>query len=388
MVLFVVAVVLGAGAWAWRVYRQTSLWQRARVAARAGDWADVERALAGLAGYRRLDDEARRLRLTAARQRRDLPTAAAVLGELGGSEAEIAAARVEQGRLLLELNRLRDAEQAFRMATMASPASYAPRKARIGILGLERRGADQDEALWDLFERSASRPEARVEALCLLARGGPVIPGETLRPGEDEGAALARALEADPDDAPARAALAYFLRNRGRLDEVRRLLEPWAREQRDEPALGDEYLALLLDEGRLDEAGGLLAPPGGAVGRQPSARRQLLRGVWEAARGRRAEAIDAFRQAIAEDPRDPEPHHRLAQVLRAAGRDREATAEQAWVEAAQALRQLVGRLDYTSPDPAALARAAELCRAMGRDREADAWLALAQGSSPPGNVTR
>ncbi|MFO0890376.1 MAG: FG-GAP-like repeat-containing protein [Isosphaeraceae bacterium] len=302
-------------------------WRRARQAARSGDWDEVERSLSRLEAYPHLYDiESRRLRITAAMKRRDLATAARVLGQLTGSDAEVASYRLEQGRLFLELDRLREAERAFLVAAACSPASYAPRKARVGILGLERRAADQEDALWDLFQHNPSRPEGRVEALCLLARGGPVIPAEALRPGEDEGAALERAVRADPDTPHALAALAYFLRNRGKLDEARRILEPWHREYGDAPPVGDEYVQLLLDEGRNEEAGAILENPDPAGSGPPTARRSLLRGIWNAAQGRHAEAVDAFRAAVERDPRDPEPRHRLAQALRAAGRGDEGRA--------------------------------------------------------------
>jgi Tfp pilus assembly protein PilF len=290
------------------------------------------------------------------------------------SDAEVAAVRLDQGRGLMDLGHLRAADQALRDASRLSPASYAPRQVRIGILGLERRTADQEAALWDLYQGAGARREVMAEALCLLARGGPVVLAGALRPGEDEGAALDRALKVDPDNEPARAALAYYLRNRGRLDEARALLEPWVQKQGAGPPVGDEYIALLLDEGKLQDAGSIFQD---ADNRGPSTRRELLRGVWRALRGQHAEAVEAFRAAIQADPRDPEPRHRLAQSLRALGRGAEAESARAWVEAAQELRNLAARIDYAAPDPAALRRAAELCRAMGRDREADAWRRLA-----------
>jgi tetratricopeptide (TPR) repeat protein len=292
------------------------------------------------------------------------------------TKAELASTRLELGRKLLEAGRLGEADEAFQLASRLSPASYAPRQARIGILGLERRAAEQEQALWFLSQ-SGPRVEVQVEALCLLARGGPVIPAEALRPGEDEGAALARALQAEPENVHARAALAYYRRNRGMLDEARQLLDPWVREHGDVPPVGDEYVALLLDEGRLDDAGRILDGSGSSG---QSTRRSLLRGVWRAMRGQHAEAVDAFQAAIRDDPRDPEPRHRLAQSLRALGRGDAAESARAWVDSAQALRQLVSRLDYAAPDPAALRRASELCHAMGREREAVAWRRLAPGS--------
>jgi tetratricopeptide (TPR) repeat protein len=377
VVLVATASVAGS-AWAWRSYRRVALWREARFAAGAGDWVATERSLNRLASYQRLETDSLRLRIKAAIHRNDRATAASLFGQLEGSDAEIASARLEQGRLLQDLDRLGEAEGAFRAAIARSPASYAPRKALIGILGLERRGADQEAELWDLIEHAGPRTEVRAEALCLLARGGPVIPAETLRVGEDEGAALDRASRADPDNPYILAALAFFLRNRGKLDEARRLLTPWFLEHGDEPPVGDEYLALLLDEGRADEAGELLGTTDGpGDSHAASGRRSLLRGVWQSMRGRHADATKAFRLAVLDDPKDHEPRYRLAQALRAVGRPEEAEPAQAWVETARALRQVAAHIDYAVPDPAAVSHAAELCRAMGRVREADAWSSVA-----------
>jgi tetratricopeptide (TPR) repeat protein len=355
---------------AWRRHREATLMAAARAASHAGDWERVERSLARLAWYGPLDHAALRLRIFAAMQRDDVVAAAALLEQVDGSAAEIAAARLEQGRILQEQGRLRAAAVAYRGALEHAPASNSARKALIGLLGLERRGGEQAEQLWMMVEQGGARPEARVEALCLLARGGPVIPVGTLVRGADEGTVLRRCLEVEPDNQHARAALAYFLRNRGQLDEARRLLEPWYLERGDQPPVGDEYLALLLDEGRMEEAGSMLT--------SNSPRRAMLRGIWLAMQGKPDEAVAAFQESVRRDPANPEPHHRLAQALRAVGRAQEATTQLEWVEDSRTLVQIVSSIDYAAPSPAAIARAEQLCRKMSRDREADAWKSLAE----------
>jgi tetratricopeptide (TPR) repeat protein len=282
--------------------------------------------------------------------------------------------------LLLNQGRLRAAAAAYRAALLHAPASSSARKALTGILGLERRAEEQASHLWDQFDRSPSRPEDRVEALCLLARGGPVIPAGILNPEEDEGMVLRRCLQAELGNQHARAALAYFLRNRGLLDEARRLLEPAFLEHGDQPPIGDEYLALLLDEGHLDAAGSLLAPrvriaPGAEA---DSPRRSLLRGIWLSIVGKPGAAIGSFQEAIQRDPTNAEPHHRLAQALRAVGRTEDSKIHLDWVEDSRALLQVVSGMVYSKPSPSAIARAEQLCRKMGRDREADAWRSLVE----------
>jgi tetratricopeptide (TPR) repeat protein len=353
---------------------------QAHQAARAGDWESAERLLALLAWYGPLDRESLRLRISAAGHRNDRAAAAALLEQVQGSDAEIAAARIEQGRLLTGQGRLREAAAAFRNALVHAPASSAASKALIGILGLERRGMEQAVRLWEQVDQARTRPEDRVEALCLLARGGPVIPAGTLAREEDEGMVLRRYLQVEPENEDARAALAYFLRNRGLLDEARRLLEPWFLEHGDQPPIGDEYLALVIDEGHVEAAASLLAHGSGqSVGTiADSPRRSLLRGIWLNMSGNPAAAMASFQEATQRDPTNPEPHHRLAQALRAVGRIQDATVHLDWVEDSRALQQIVSGMNYTEPSPSAIARAEQLCRKMGRDREADSWRSLAE----------
>jgi thioredoxin-like negative regulator of GroEL len=179
---------------------------------------------------------------------------------------------------------------------------------------------------------------------------------------------LERALRTEPENPHVRAALAFFLRNRGRLDEAQAVLQSTGHAAEEE-----EHLALLLDLGQLEEAGVLASGRGRT---HPSARWYLLRGIGQTMQGREEDAILSFQEAIKNDPRSLEPHHRLAQALRAAGHPREAVPHLNWVENARKLEQLVSGIDYESASPAVMAEAAELCRRMGRDREADAWHSL------------
>jgi tetratricopeptide (TPR) repeat protein len=369
-----------AGIWAWRGFRSAALWSQAQGAAKEGDWALTEQALGGMAWYGTLPAEAQRLRIQAATKRGERAVAARLLEQVQGNPAQVIGALVERGRILLELDRLREAEETYHRILEIQPTNSSARKALIGILGLQRRGTEQEYQLWTLFEQARSRPAARVEALCLLARGGPVIPADTLPREVDEGMVLERGLKADPDNPHIRAALAFFLRNRGHHAEAEQILE-----RGDKAPEGEEYLALLLDLGRIDVVGRLLnlpdrsAPPTTA----PSPRRSLLRGIWLTMQGKPGEAVESFQEAIKGDPRNPEAHHRLAQALRAAGHPEEAAPHLDWVEDARSLQQLISGINYSSANPAVLARAAELCRKMGRNREADSWESLAAPGAEP-----
>jgi Flp pilus assembly protein TadD len=380
LLLLAALVLLG---WVWRARRVSTLWRAAREAVRSADWDRAEHNLAIMGWYGALEGESLRMRIAVARRRGDMATTAALLGRVQGSQADMAAARLEQGRLLIELGRLNEAERVYRLLLETQPTSAPARRGMIAVLGLAGRREEQEEQLWQLHDLAGSRRDLRVEALCLLARGVPVIPGEFLPQGTDEGRILERGVEAEPENGHVRAALAHFLRNRGRLDDARRILEDKITSRGTPPAVEEEFLALLLDEGRFDEAENWLAR---TVDRPVSAtaRYVLLRGIWQSLSEGQAKGELDFREAVKRDQRDPEPRHRLAQSLRAQGRTEEAAVWLGWVEDARLLNQIAASLDYASPDPAAMQQASSLCRRMQRDREADAWEALlGSGARPP-----
>jgi tetratricopeptide (TPR) repeat protein len=361
-----------------RSLRIAALWSQAQQAASEGDWGQTERALAGMAAYRALDGQQQRLRILAAKSQGDLAATARLLGQVKGISSDVVTARMEQGRILLDLGQIRAAEEAYLYVLALQPSSVSARRALIAILGLQQRTSEQERELWALHDQALGRTDARVESLCLLARGVSVIPAGFLAQGVDEGMVLRRAFQVEPDNTDVRAALAYFLRNRGELALARQLLEAWCHEHGDEPPVADEYIAVLLDEGQLDDARRWLDRPDHSSASSLTARRSLLRGIWLTMEGRPAEAVAPFLASIDKDPNNPEPRHRLAQALRTAGRGKEASPLLDWVEDARMLSQVASGIDYSSPNPIALARAAELCRRMGRAREAAAWMSLAQ----------
>jgi tetratricopeptide (TPR) repeat protein len=391
LILVVACAALGAGVWGfWRV-RSAWLWSRARGAAEAKAWAEVDQTIQRLAWYGPLDERAASLGARAALARGDREAAAWYLGQVPRRSPGAMAARLSQGRLLLELYRLGAAEAAYREALSIDPRAHEARQPLIAILGIERRADDQEAELWAAYQ--AGDLARKVEALSFLAPAIAVIPPDTLARGVDEGVILERTVAEEPGNGPARVALAYFQRNRGRLDDARRLLEPWLRDHPDDLAAVVEWAAALLDEGRLDDAApwlgldGSTAPThrtnqGRRAPRSVRARFALLQGAWLAARSENDKAVDATQSALELDPRNPEIHNRLGQLLRTVGRSGESAAQLQWVLHSQQLRQVSARIIPEQPDPALVAEAAHLCQAMGRRLEAEAWEDLNRRLNP------
>jgi tetratricopeptide (TPR) repeat protein len=369
-----VLVTVATAAVVVREVRTGNLRGRAEAAARLGSWDRTEHELARLSWYGPLDREALRLRADAAIARGDHDLAARCLGAIPRSAPDAAAARLAQGRLLQGLFRVAAAEEAYRDALSIDPKRTEARRARIALLGLERRARDQEAELWALHDDGT--PAERLEALRLLAEGGPVVPPDTLARNVDEGYVLERCLQAEPGNDPARAALAAFHRQRGAIRRVRDLLRVRLSGARPpHPRILEEWIACLLDEGRLDEARAWCEPePSGTAADSPLAWR--LRGDWLAALGRDADADAAYRVALRLGPRDATTHYRAGQILRASGRAEESAELLRWFALAQELKEVARSFADDAPDPALLERAAELCRAMDRTREARGWASL------------
>jgi tetratricopeptide (TPR) repeat protein len=360
----------------WGTYRADQLWRLAEASARASRWDRAEEALARRAWYGFEEPKALRLRASVALARGDTLAAAALLGRIPAEAPDAEWAWMNRGRLLMEQFRLREAESAFAACVRRNPTLFEARRQLVIIHGLRRRGPEQDAQLWEILDRGIDP----LFALSLLAPGRPGLPAGVVRRSVDEGQILGSCLAVDPDDPHVRPALAYFLRNRGRVAEARRLLEPWLRAHPDDADATHEWLACLLDAGDDDAARRSFGSPTEAD--RGSARYRMLRAEWLGRQGRDADAIHDLGEAVQHSPRDPEPRYRLGQALRTAGRAEKAAVHLNWAERAYELRALVGQIPDQSPDPALLARAGGLCRKMGREREARGWYTAALRIDP------
>jgi tetratricopeptide (TPR) repeat protein len=337
----------------------------------------VEAALARRAWYGRLDDESLRLRAEAAERRGNPLGAARWLLAIAPASRAAAALRVRAGALLLGAFHLRDSEDAYRSALAIDERSEEAVRALIVISGVAKRADEQEQWLWKLHELG-DRP-TRIEALRLLAPGVAVIPPDSLPRGIDEAQLLNRAVAADPSDSGAASALADLLVLRGRSAEARQMLDglPRPTSTRDEQARSEAYGAIVLDEASEAEAERHFRPL------PRTARGWSQRGEWLTLHGHHADAAEAFAKAVALDRRDPHHRYRWSRALQATGDTDEARRQLGLFQSAEELKVLTAGIDEQAPDPASLRRAAELCRALGRDREASAWADLAREASRP-----
>jgi tetratricopeptide (TPR) repeat protein len=279
----------------------------------------------------------------------------------------------KQGFLLRDLYRLDEAEAAFRRAIKVDPSLLEARRALIALLGLERRGTEQETELWGLLERTPRT----AEALRVLAQAGPAIPPDGLPPGLDEGQALERVLRAEPTNDHARAALASYYRGRGDFQSAERLLSEAPRKT---GVIELESKALAIDNGDLDSGESYFERPRSPVSPEILPRFYRLQGDWWEAKGDLAQALDAYRRALKADPRSVELKYRTGRVLAALKRQKEAEPYLTYAQKTLTLKNLVARLPDDNPDPRLCAEAEALCRDMGREAEAEAWKKLANRS--------
>ena len=294
------------------------------------------------------------------------------LGQTPETQPEAAAAYERQGILLREQFRLDESEAALRRAIRIDPARIDARRVLVAILGLERRGLEQELELWELLARTP-RP---VEALRVLAQAGPAIPPDGLPPGLDEGQALAKVLEVEPENARARAALSAYYRGRGNSAEALRILNG---NRAKAPELQLEMWALELDEGDLaQQLQWIFDKPVTSAEWGGDPRFAKLQGDFFQAQKDPTKAVEAYRRGLPLDPRGLELRYRLGQALLALGDRDEADACFAYARDTLVLKALVAKLNDEDPDRTLCAQATALCEKMGRSREAEAWRSFAK----------
>jgi tetratricopeptide (TPR) repeat protein len=367
-------MLLAAGWMVWTAWRSADLRARAQSAASRADWDRTAKLLDRLSWYNPDDRNVLRLRVQAALGRGDLVVAARLLARVRSSAAEAVEARLAQGRLLIRAFLLREAEAAFRDCLRLDPKADEARLALIAILAVQRRGSDYETEAWALLKKGAEP----IKALRLLAQAAPAIPPDTFTRTADMGDVLRRCLAADPDDPNTRVALAHFERNRGRIDEALRLLEPCLLHPDSNPRAVLEWAACLLDDGELDRLRSLFEHPADSV--RGLGEFWLLRGEWVRRKGLETESLDNYREAIRLDPRCSEAYYRLGLALREAGP--EATRCLEVSQKARNLKDCVARISDHSRDPDQLVRAGRICAEIGRYREARAWFSVALSTNP------
>jgi tetratricopeptide (TPR) repeat protein len=332
-----------------------------------GDRLDrSEQALAWLARHDRLTtaDLMARARVAQLRGRPD--EALATLAEIRGREPAVARARLMAGLILLERDRARLADAAFREALEIDPGLRDARYELIRIYGRQQRLAALDEQCHALIDRGGLDFE-RLN-FWALTRNASWNAAEDLE-------VLGRWVEADPDDRASRLALAEGMRRTARVERAREILAPLGDSDPDATAL---RARIALDRGEQEEAARLLAGPS-----TPHAGLSRLRGLLALTRGDARGAARELVRAYRMEPDDRQTIVSLGVALTLLGDADAARRFQAAVERRRAYDAIASRL--ASPDaagPALFQQLGAAAEAIGRRTEARAWYGLAIARDP------
>lgn len=320
-----------------------------------------------LAWYRPEDVDLLFRRAEYADQAGDSESAASILKALPDSAPQASRARYLEGLVHRNAYRLDSAEHAFREALRIDPRMLDAHRALVGLLGVERRRADQLQAL----QAWVKSGYGTIEPLRLLGQSVVVIPPGTLDKSTDEGAILEKALKAESESRHIRPALARFLRNRGESNRAADTLKDWLIRNPDDMPASIELFLTYVESGEDDQAEGIakeIPKPGADFPEY-----WMTLGDHQRNLGRWSEAAKSYRKAIALDPRHPETYYRLAECLRASGDTAEATEMLKKHEAIRKLAETVAAVDPARPSMQALMAAANATAALQRPFEARAW---------------
>ena len=205
----------------------------------------------------------------------------------------------------LRLSRLEDRDANKRRAALdAALAAHPDNAALLDALASYRLDRGEGWAALELAKKARSSAPALVEPMLTEARALDAV-------GLSARAALVRieAAKAHPDLARAHRAAASALRRLGRYDEAREELRKALALRFDDGESRSELVSLTLDHGELDPALKLL---GETLSLEPGSLYARLRAAeLLSENGRAPEAEEAYAQALALAPDDPEPHEQL-----------------------------------------------------------------------------
>lgn len=320
-----------------------------------------------LAWYRPADVDLMFRRAEYADQAGDSESAAAILQGVPESSPLAARARYLEGLVHRNAYRLDSAEIAFREALRIDPRMLEANRALVGLLGVERRRADQFQALQAWVKSGFGT----VEPLRLLGQSVAVIPPGTLDKSTDEGAILEKALKAQPESRHIRPALARFLRNRGESDRAIETLNSWLIRNPDDMPARIELFATYVESGEIDLAEKIAQEIGTAGADSPEY--WMTSGDHQRNLGRWNDAAESYGKSISLDSRHPETYYRLAECLRASGKNTEAAEILKKHESIRKFAETVAAVDASRPTVPALMAAAKAAAELDRPFEARAW---------------
>jgi tetratricopeptide (TPR) repeat protein len=343
------------------------VWDRARVAFEARDFARAEGEMARLARLREPTTLDRMLRAQLEMARGQIDEAIADLDRIPDDHKMAAQARLQTGQLELRRNRYVAAEKAFRKALVIEPRMVQARRELVYIYGMQLRRPELNANFKALSELSPlTYPEV---FLWCLSRGVSWEPKEIAE-------TLARAIEADPNDRWARLGRADALRELNRFDEAESVLAPLPESDPDARAA---RVRIALDRGDPSAAEALLeSGPPDHLGLA------LLRGRLALVQNNGPVAIRQFKAAYEQSPNLREAILGLGQAYQTTGDKAAATPLLEEARKHERLGTLVQRaaVESNRSDPALIRELGEACAAVGRIAEARAWYNLAISRDP------
>jgi tetratricopeptide (TPR) repeat protein len=293
--------------------------------------------------------------------------ALAVLDQIPDRSSQGAIARLAQGQIERQRNRVARAERYLLRALERNPKLIEARNELIYIHGMR------------LQRRPLSEQFRRLAELRTLEFGEVFLWCLTRRVDWDPAALhdeLRRYVEADPEDRVSRLALADNERQLTRFDDALATLEPLPN---DDPEARALRARIALDRGDAATAEALLRD-----GPRDHPALARLRGRLALARRDWNEAVEHYRLAVAKEPDDRDALFGLGHGLAQLGHTEEA---QPHLQAAQALDHLATLVERAASvrnrdDPDLIRALGAACEAVGRRPEARCWYTLLIARDP------
>lgn len=367
LALGLVAAVAASILWSRRDSDPDRLFERARAEVASGQSERAAETVKRLASLRKPSPFDRLLRAQVAEARQRPEEALAELAFINDNHPLAPIARSLHGKIELKRARLRSAESAFLQAIALSPDSLGLRRDLVYIYNLQHRQIELDTLLHSLSERET------LDFQYLLHWGK--TRNVVWNPNRDC-EALAKCVEADPDDRRSRLALAEGFRRLNRLDDAANTLAPLAD---SDPEARAQRVMLELERNDPDKAQQILQ---GADPEDPAL--AYVRGRVALARGDGPAAVRYFRSALKTAPNDRAVLFSLGAALKFNG---DPAAAEPYLNAAQRHDAITPLITIASTaaganDPTIPARLAAACEAAGRLYESRAWYKLAISRDP------
>jgi tetratricopeptide (TPR) repeat protein len=360
--------------------------------AHRGDWRPADDAVQEYLARRPKDVQALFLAARIAAGMNDLGRCTALLDRVPAGSALKAEALVRQGQALWEWRDARRAEQTWRRAldTAEKQADsglvLAARAELVSLLILERRDGEARELLWKMLPGHTEPWRLLVTLVRLEVRS--TNPSKVTP-------ILDTVLSRDPEDAQARLALALYMADLLRWDDVLKHTQTCLAQSPSDP----RGLMLLLqcyhNRQQWDEMDGVISASPSLF--SDVLCRRLIASRHEAA-GRLQEAEASFREALDIDPFDPVTHYQLGQLLLRSNRSETAQGHMARSRQLQAHKERLQRFvseyvtddpqDWLPPAPDECVKLAMDLESLGRIELALAWIEESLRQQPDFSTAR